>query len=71
MMSKQQDNREVGFRHYMRDHYPSIEIITLEMPFEATRAEYDELLENFSHNTHTSTNASHWAQEPTSWAISC
>ncbi|MBS7400563.1 MAG: substrate-binding domain-containing protein [Prevotella sp.] len=47
MMSKQQDNREVGFRHYMRDHYPSIEIITLEMPFEATRAEYDELLENF------------------------
>ena len=26
VMSKQQDNREVGFRHYMHDHFPQMQI---------------------------------------------
>lgn len=47
VVSKQQDNREVGFRHYMRDHYPSIRITTLELPFGGTRQQYDKLLDSF------------------------
>ena len=45
--SKQQANREVGFRHYMHDHFPSIEIIELHVPFKATRNEYDNILKEF------------------------
>ena len=45
--SKQQDNREVGFRHYMKDHYPSINIVDLELPLEEDRSEYDGMLEQF------------------------
>lgn len=45
--SKQQDNREVGFRHYMKDHYPSIRIVDLELPLEEDRSEYDGILEQF------------------------
>ena len=29
--SKQQANREEGFRHYMIDHYPEVEIINLDL----------------------------------------
>ncbi len=47
VVSKQQDNREVGFRHYMHDHFPNIKIINLELPFDGTRQQYDKLLENF------------------------
>lgn len=35
VVSKQQDNREVGFRHYMKDHFPSVKIVPLELPFSA------------------------------------
>ena len=45
--SKQQANREVGFRHYMADHYPQIEIIDLELPLKATKTEYGSMLEPF------------------------
>ena len=45
--SKQQDNREVGFRHYMKDHFPSIQIIELDLPLEADRSEYDAMIETF------------------------
>ncbi len=45
VVSKQQANREVGFRHYMRDHFPGIEIVTVELPFGATRSQYDKVLE--------------------------
>lgn len=47
VVSKQQDNREVGFRHYMRDHFPNIRIINLELPFDGTRQQYDKQLESF------------------------
>lgn len=45
VVSKQQDNREVGFRHYMHDHYPDIKITELELPFDATTSQYDKILE--------------------------
>ena len=47
LTSKQQSNREVGFRHYMTDHFPDIEIVVFDMPLEATKKEYDTLLEQF------------------------
>lgn len=53
--SKQQVNREVGFRHYMVDHFPNIKITELCLPFKGTRAEYDTLLKEFfdtHHNIH-------------------
>lgn len=49
LTSKQQANREVGFRHYMYDHFPEIEIIDMELPFAATRKEYDKILEAYFH----------------------
>ena len=45
--SKQQANREVGFRHYMHDHFPGTEIIELHLPFYGSRSEYDAMLRTF------------------------
>lgn len=45
--SKQQDNREVGFRHYMRDHFPAINIIELDLPMEEDRSKFDIILDDF------------------------
>ena len=45
--SKQQDNREVGFRHYMKDHFPAVQIVELDLPLEADRSEYDAMIESF------------------------
>ena len=45
--TKQQANREVGFRHYMADHYPAIRIEELELPVGGTRKQYSTKLENF------------------------
>jgi LacI family transcriptional regulator len=45
--SKQQDNREVGFRHYMHDHFPAVQILELDLPLEEERSEYDNILEDF------------------------
>lgn len=53
--SKQQVNREVGFRQYMVDHFPNIKITELCVPFKGTRAEYDAILKEFfdtHHNIH-------------------
>ena len=47
VVSKQQDNREVGFRHYMHDHFPQIKITELCLPFKGTRNEYDAMLKEF------------------------
>lgn len=47
VVSKQQDNREVGFRHYMHDHFPNVEIIVLDLPLMGTRQEYNKMLEKF------------------------
>ena len=32
--SKQQENRETGFRHYMRDHFPDIKITEVNLPLD-------------------------------------
>ncbi len=45
--SKQQMNREVGFRHYMHDHFPSIKITELCLPFKGTRSESDAMVKAF------------------------
>lgn len=45
--SKQQDNREVGFKHYMKDHFPDVNIVEVDLPYESTRKEYSAILENF------------------------
>lgn len=45
--SKQQDNREVGFRHYMKDHFPNVTINVLDLPYQSTKKHYNTLMENF------------------------
>lgn len=52
--SKQQDNREVGFRHYMRDHYPDIKINVLDLPYQSTKRQHAVLLEDYF-STHPDT----------------
>ena len=47
LSSKQQGNREVGFRHYMRDHFPAVSIAELDLPLEDGHARYDEILDEF------------------------
>ena len=45
--SKQHDNREVGFRHYMHDHYPNVKIVELDLPIEGSKKQYHIMLEKF------------------------
>ncbi len=47
VVSKQQENRETGFRHYMHDHFPDVEIIDLDLPLDVKRDKYDGVLEKF------------------------
>ena len=51
--SKQQENRETGFRHYMRDHFPDIKISEVNLPLDVDRAKYHNILEDyFKKNPH-------------------
>lgn len=45
--SKQQSNRETGFRHYMRDHFPHVVISEVNLPLGGTREEFAHILETF------------------------
>lgn len=45
--SKQQANREVGFRHYMKDHFPDVEIVELDLQQDNEKKHWDAKLENF------------------------
>ena len=47
VVSKQQANREVGFRHYMHDHFPSVKIIDLDMPLNSSKSEAVKMLEKY------------------------
>lgn len=47
VVSKQQDNREMGFRHYMKDHFPNVHIIDLELPLDGTIYSNEQILEEF------------------------
>lgn len=49
--SKQQANREEGFRHYMADHFPKVKIINLDINDERPQKELREIIVNFfKHN---------------------
>lgn len=45
--TKQQANREVGFKNYMAENFPNVAILELLLPFKATRNEYDGILNEF------------------------
>lgn len=45
--SKQQENRETGFRHYMKDHFPDITITTVNLPLNEKREKYATILDEF------------------------
>lgn len=45
--SKQQENREVGFRHYMHDHFPDVKILETDLPLEEDKTKYNNILEDF------------------------
>ena len=45
--SKQQSNRETGFRHYMKDHYPHIGIVEINLPLDMDRSLYQGILDEF------------------------
>lgn len=47
VVSKQQDNRETGFRHYMKDHFPEVDILDVNLPLNEDRAIYHKILEKF------------------------
>ncbi len=63
--SKQQANREVGFRHYMTDHFPEVEIKELDLPVDIERKKYKTILDKFFtenpevHNCITLTSKAH------------
>lgn len=45
--SKQQANREVGFRHYMSDHFPAVKIIDVDLERNKDHKHYYAVLEKF------------------------
>ena len=45
--SKQQENRETGFRHYMHDHFPNVTIHEVNLSLDEKRESYDAILEKF------------------------
>lgn len=45
--SKQQENRETGFRHYMHDHFPDVKINEVNLPLDVKRENYDAILDQF------------------------
>ena len=47
MASRQQENREVGFRNYMAKHFPEVDIFDVNLPLDEERRRYDGILEKF------------------------
>lgn len=47
LSSRQQENREIGFRNYMRAHCPQVEIVELDLPIEMKEEGYNGILETF------------------------
>ncbi len=45
--SKQQENRETGFRHYMKDHFPDVKITDVNLSLDIKREQYEPILEKF------------------------
>ena len=69
VVSKQQDNREVGFRHYMHDHFPQVKINVLDLPLNGTRSS-TRCWRNISPSTLPLTIASPSPRRLTWWATS-
>ena len=46
--SKQQENRETGFRHYMHDHFPQVTIHEVNLSLDEKREKYEDILEELS-----------------------
>ncbi|MCD8297999.1 MAG: substrate-binding domain-containing protein [Prevotella sp.] len=47
LASKQQENREVGFKHFMQDHFPAIKIKILDLPLDKNKKDYDIIMDKF------------------------
>ncbi|MDD7258435.1 MAG: substrate-binding domain-containing protein [Prevotellaceae bacterium] len=47
LASKQQENREVGFRHYMKEHFPAVKIVETDLPLDEEKSQYEAILEKF------------------------
>ena len=47
VVSKQQENREMGFKTYMNDHFPHIKITDVNLPLETGKHRYADILEEF------------------------
>lgn len=47
LASKQQENREIGFKDYMKTHFPHIKIWELDLPLDEDKNEYDGILTDF------------------------
>ena len=45
--SRQQENRELGFRHYMNEHFPNVRIAELDVPVEGSPESNEKKLEQF------------------------
>lgn len=45
--SRQQENREVGFRHYMSKFFPEVAIKQLVLPLDGTQKDYERLQDDF------------------------
>ena len=52
--SKQQENREVGFMHYMAEHFPHVKINTLDLSLTQTKKQHAMLMEEYF-STHPDT----------------
>ena len=47
LASRQQFNREVGFKHYMQEFFPQTKVYELDLPIDVNPKEYDILMEDF------------------------
>lgn len=47
VVSKQQANREVGFRHYMADHFPNVELNVIDIPVYFSTKRQNDILERY------------------------
>lgn len=45
--SRQQENRETGFKRYMNEHFPKVKLVELELPLDGRKEQFNRLLEQF------------------------
>ncbi|MBQ6033566.1 MAG: substrate-binding domain-containing protein [Prevotella sp.] len=47
LSSRQQENREVGFRHYMKEHYPEVAISEMDLPLDHDKDDYNTIMDDY------------------------